>query len=261
MSGKAGTEFDMYGEHAPMDSHCSRQGSPEKPKNLTNRQRRFVHFYLQCWNASEAAQRAGYGRDRASSATLAWRLLRKVEISRAISTFLNTAAMGAAEVLARLADIARGDMGDFIDCEDGKVILNLEKASRRNVLHLIKRIRVRDVCNFELELHSSQTALGLLLRYHAGTQRVPPLERQDKVGQIRYVMTDEAAQPSGPSGLPVDEQLARLVAQAQAGLSAWEAEHSQQQKLRENCVPDRRAHTGSVTGAGAAALVESAKGM
>jgi len=51
--------------------------------SLTRKQQVFVQEYLQCWNASEAARRAGYSTKTAGS--IGQRLLKEVEIAAAIN--------------------------------------------------------------------------------------------------------------------------------------------------------------------------------
>jgi phage terminase small subunit len=82
---------------------------------LTNRQRQFIEHYLATWNASEAARRAGF---TGEPATIGGRLLRKVEVQEAIEKRMEENAMKANEVLHRIADVARVNMGDFVTVHD-----------------------------------------------------------------------------------------------------------------------------------------------
>ena len=82
---------------------------PAQEIELTDRQRVFVEEYLTCWNASESARRAGY-RGRAN--TVGPRLLANVGIQKYVEKRLSEKAMKADEVLARLADEARGTLSD-----------------------------------------------------------------------------------------------------------------------------------------------------
>ena len=72
---------------------------------LTNKRIAFVEQYLQCWNASEAARRAGYK----FAGTEGHRLLQMAEIQAYVKLRLADMQMSADEVLNRLADHARDD--------------------------------------------------------------------------------------------------------------------------------------------------------
>ena len=72
-----------------MDVPVSRTDPPARPSRtrvLTEKQRRFIDFYLGLsgGNATDAARRAGYGKTYASASELGSRQLRKVEIQHAI---------------------------------------------------------------------------------------------------------------------------------------------------------------------------------
>lgn len=144
--------------------------------SLTKKQRVFIEEYLQCWNATEAALRAGYSERTARQQGS--RLLTNVDISKEIEKRIREKAMSADEVLLRLGDMARGDFGDFMDIESMSFNLALEKAREQGKTHLIKKVKQRTTITqkkdgdeeenhwIELELHDSQTALDKLARIH-----------------------------------------------------------------------------------------------
>lgn len=74
--------------------------------SLTNKQRAFVEHYLQTWNATEAARRAGYS--ERSARISGSRNMTNVDIAAEIRLRLQAAAMSADEVLTRMAEEARG---------------------------------------------------------------------------------------------------------------------------------------------------------
>ncbi len=131
---------------------------------LTLKERRFVECYLGeargC--ASLAARMAGYKNDHPTGS----RLLRKPTVRAAIASELDDAAMSAKECLARLSDVARGDLTDFLDLSgDGPPVVDIRKARKRGRSHLLKRLAVgKD--GVRLELHDPLAALALLARFH-----------------------------------------------------------------------------------------------
>ena len=147
---------------------------------LTARQANFVNEYLIWFNATKAAKLAGYTGNNNTLAVTGYELLRNPKISEAISRRLSESAMTADEVLMRQAEIARSDIGEFLEqAEDGEVSVRLTdaktKAPKRT--HLIKRITQRKVVrtikdmteteiSLTLELHDAQAAQVQLGKHH-----------------------------------------------------------------------------------------------
>lgn len=132
---------------------------------LTNRQQVFVEEYLRCWNATEAARRAGYSEN--SIRSIAAENLTKPDIKAYIDARLGELKMSADEVMVRVTDIARGSMADFLD--DERQTLDLAKADRAGKLHLVKKFShtVTDKSeNISIELYGADAALALLGKHH-----------------------------------------------------------------------------------------------
>ena len=136
--------------------------------DLTDKQKLFIEHYLACWNATEAARRAGYQGNDNTLGSVGWENLQKPAIAERIKQRISEAAMAADEVLARLADQARATMADFIDIVDeiGSPVLNLEKAAQADKLHLVKKLRYNAKGYPEIELHDAQAALVHIGRSH-----------------------------------------------------------------------------------------------
>lgn len=88
----------------------------DEVKPLTRKQRVFVAEYIQCWNASEAARRAGYSEKTAYA--IGSELLRKPEIKAVIDACLAEIQMGADEAKARNTEYGRAYMGMFFKVSD-----------------------------------------------------------------------------------------------------------------------------------------------
>ena len=143
---------------------------------FTKKQRVFIEEYLQCWNAAEAARRAGYSERTAR--IQASRLLSKANMQEEIQRRISEKAMSADEVLLRLGDMARGDIGQFMDIESMSFNVSLKTAKELGLTHLIKKIKQRTTITqkkdgdeeenhwIELELHDSQSALVHLGKHH-----------------------------------------------------------------------------------------------
>lgn len=118
----------------------------------TRKEQVWLEEYLKCWNATEAARRAGYKWPNKMGPR------KLIEFGDEINQRLREKAMAADEVLARLAAQARGNIMDFIDTEvvGGKPDLN--KAEERGLLHLVKTIAWTKQ-GVRLELYDAQAAL------------------------------------------------------------------------------------------------------
>lgn len=143
-------------------------------KPLTTKQRAFVEHYLNCWNTSEAARRAGY----ANPYNNGHRLMEYDGIKEAIATRLAALKMSADEVLTRLTGHARGSMAPFIRRDTDGDLYGFD-LSDTQPLHLLKkasvtRRRQKDDTKDELitvetvtiELYDAQAALALLGKHH-----------------------------------------------------------------------------------------------
>lgn len=147
-----------------------------KKRALNDRQRAFVEHYLTCWNASEAARRAGY---RKKANVVGAELVANSSIRAEIENRLSTLHMGADEVLARLADHARGDISHFVVTrKDGEFGFDFSSEDAQAHLYLIKKMKQKrrlihrkdddpiEEIETEFELHDPQSALVQLGRHH-----------------------------------------------------------------------------------------------
>lgn len=129
--------------------------------SLTAKQQLFIDEYLKCWNATEAARRAGYDGDNNTLGVVGYENLRKPKISEVIERRIKESAMSANEVLMRLARQARGDMGEFAHIATSADIANHPQSD------IIKKFKKRRFYKdgevteetIELELYDSHAPL------------------------------------------------------------------------------------------------------
>jgi len=156
---------------------------PETPTTtkLSYKQKRFIDAYLISGNATQAARKAGYS--ERTSYSIGPENLKKPEIKSEIDRRLKESAMGADEVLKRLADQARASLLPFVEItEDGFVYFDFSHPDAKDYMHLIKKIktkRARQITGngedeemwenewVEVELYDAQAALVQLGRHHA----------------------------------------------------------------------------------------------
>lgn len=174
---------------------------------LTTKQRVFVEQYLICWNATEAARRAGYKHPNVQGP----RLLVNVSVAAAIRARIDEIAMSADETLLRLTDQARADMADFITINQrGTVRIDLRKAQELRRLHLVKKIGHAKY-GLQLELHDAQAAL-----VHIGRHRgmfVDKTALTDPSGELAWNPY------AGMSDAELDEALRRMEQRGKGAIS------------------------------------------
>jgi len=156
-------------------------------KRITNQQRVFVEFYLQTWQAGNSAKRAGYK----NPSVAATRLLQREVITDLIDQRMNDESIVTNEVLARLTQMARANIGDFFIFEDSdpktgkalsKVSINWDAV--RACGFLIKRLTWSG--DFPgIELYDSQYALQLIAK--ARGMLTEKVERKISVVNINIV--------------------------------------------------------------------------
>lgn len=139
-------------------------------KELTPKQQKFISEYLQCLNATKAAINAGYSKNGAR--VRGSELLTNSNIQAEIQRGFSAIKMTPEEILARLADQARGDIGDLID--ESTMTVNWRKALEEGKTHLVKKVKQTIITTdeqqteiLELELYDAQRALVNLGRTYA----------------------------------------------------------------------------------------------
>jgi phage terminase small subunit len=151
---------------------ASPQDTPSNDETtLTGKQQAFVLAYVSNgFNATQAALTAGYSEKTAYS--IGSENLKKPDIKQAIESFLEENTMSAKEVLFRLTQHARGDIGDIWDESTGQVDWDKARASQKTgliktIYHKTTRItRSNDedmeIMEDQITLHDPQKAMTLI---------------------------------------------------------------------------------------------------
>jgi len=130
---------------------------------LTWKQFLFCEFYIQTSNATLSAKLAGYkGNSDNSFAVTGSRLLRNPKIRAHLSKRYKEAAMGADEVLGRLAKMARASISDFVD-EHG--VVDWKKVNKEG--YVVKSVTHTKGKSSKIELEGKMRALELIGKAHA----------------------------------------------------------------------------------------------
>ena len=146
---------------------------------MTNKQKQFINEYLKCWNATQAAIRAGYSEKTAYS--IGPRLLKDVEIKAVIKQRIDENAMTADEALQEMANIARGDITDLmvishagftVELLDGDEVVpeakNIRKIKQKVTTIIGKKETDDDkeIVETEIEMYDRKDALKTILQHH-----------------------------------------------------------------------------------------------
>lgn len=110
-------------------------------KPPTKKQRVFIEEYLRCWNASEAARRAGY---KTKANVIGAELIALPSIKAVVEKRIDEMKMDTDEVLSRLASYARGSLEPFIRInDDGTTDFDFSHPDAKKNIHLIKKIKTK----------------------------------------------------------------------------------------------------------------------
>lgn len=137
--------------------------------DLNPRQQLFCEEYVKDFNASRAAKAAGYSVKTARA--MGSENLTKPNIQAEIKRLLEERQMPAEEVKARLADMARFNISEYIEIDPGpsgqekRPVINIEKMIADGQGHLIKGIRYTQHGVY-IEFSDPMKALELLGKAH-----------------------------------------------------------------------------------------------
>jgi phage terminase small subunit len=160
----------------------------QEPRKLTNRQRIFIDEYLRSFNATRAALAAGYSEKTARS--IGSENLTKPDVVAEIDERLKESHLSADEALARLADFAKGDIGDLLD-DNG--LLDIRLAKEKGMTKLLRKIKQKtitrigkkdddddvEITEIEFEMHDAQAAIDKILRVSGKYKDTVSLQNPD----------------------------------------------------------------------------------
>ena len=173
-------------------------GMPLKKPN--KKQKVFIEEYLKTFNATQSAKNAGYSKRTAYSQ--GQRLLKHVEVAKAISKRMEKLKMSADEVLRDLATMAHGvNLVDYVEIKEvvketksGKeyydvfMSFDLDKFNEDGYGHLVKRIK-QTANGLDIELYDRKSALELIGKHHAlFTEKI----EQTNTGTIKVTISNDS---------------------------------------------------------------------
>lgn len=174
--------------------------------SLTGLQQAWLDAYLGAanFNATEAARLAGYkASDDSGFAAIGYQNKNHPDISAEIERRLSESAMSANEVLARLAEQARANVGQIMLLDQAGNLRGFDWQKVKALGHLVKSISFT-ANGPKVEFYDAQAALVQLGKAHGVFK-----EQVEHSGSIQLEQVEQAA-------VRFDDYLARLVAAKQA---------------------------------------------
>ena len=155
---------------------------------LTDKQQLFCIYYVRCFNATKAYQKA-YECDYNTAAVCGSRMLRNVKIVDEINMLkqnrLNREMLSEEDIVQRYIDIAYADINDYMSVKDGDIIL---KNSDEFDGMLVKKIAAGKTKSIELQ--DSLKALKWLAD-HMDLATEEQRLKIEKLKESRNIHTDE----------------------------------------------------------------------
>ena len=145
-------------------------------KSLSKVNQKILDEYLLCFNQWKAYKKGHPNVTDESARTLSSKLFADVNFAGHLAARLNEVHMSADEALKLLADMARGDIGQFMETTSMGFELDVDAAKKAGLTKLIKRIKQRteitsgkdgddkEVHTQEIELYSAKDALDTILK-------------------------------------------------------------------------------------------------
>lgn len=140
---------------------------------LTDKQQAFINYYVQSFNATDAARKAGYKGNDITLASVGYENLRKPHIKEQIDALMGELVMSANEALYELGQIARLDISDFLEFQPGirKPYLDLQKAKEAGLMRFVKKVKYNAQGLLEFELYDKQAALVQIGKWQGLTEK------------------------------------------------------------------------------------------
>lgn len=147
----------------------------EELKPLSKKHQKFVNEYLQCFNATRAYLLVYPSSTTDAARANAARLIATDNVKGEIQQRLEEVHMSADEALKLMAEIARGDIADFMSIGSMGFSLDLDAARDAGKTNLIKKVSQKTIINgktdtethiLDIELYDRQAAIRDALKIH-----------------------------------------------------------------------------------------------
>ncbi|OJW78429.1 terminase small subunit [Spirosoma sp. 48-14] len=165
---------------------------PDYFNALNVRQRLFVEEFVKCGNATKAAKKAGYSTNLASAATIGYRLLRNVEISKAIEQYLDDRTLKTNQILFKLSQKAEASIEPFVESYGRGMMFDFSSKKARAAFHTIKKYKTGKY-GAEIEFHDPIRAMVAIeqIRHRAFDKKIVPPANSPITDDVSQLTDDE----------------------------------------------------------------------
>ncbi len=130
-------------------------------EKILPQEQQFVDAYIETMSVKKASTLAGY-----SQPNYGYRLMERPRVQKYLQEKMASQGMGADEVLARFAMIARTSIFDFVSIKNDRLVIRTEDIEKARNAFAIKKVK-QTRYGIELEAYDVLDALTKLGKYHA----------------------------------------------------------------------------------------------
>lgn len=176
----------------------AKRGQPDyfddPDRELPPFQERFVDEYLKCRNACEACRRAGYSEKYI--ATTSYRLMKSPAIIREIRArqeqVRRDLTVSVDRVVLELAKIAFADMTDFVEFDNGRIMIKPDVMVDGAIINEVSETRNNQGTTVKIKLNDKMAALRLLCA-HVGISDKLEINGKMTLVDLLKALEDDAA--------------------------------------------------------------------
>jgi phage terminase small subunit len=171
----------------------------------SKREQAFILYYTgeALFNGAEAARLAGYAEN--SARITASKLLTKPNVLAAVTARIDELTMKSDEVMVRISEQGRGDLGKFIGLKEKEIAEHPQSRLLKSYEHTISGVGAGREEKIKIELYSAQAALFQLWKHHqiaAGkaTENIDVSDAKERLAQLIARQAERGTAPDDSGG-------------------------------------------------------------
>lgn len=159
----------------------------------------FVEEYLKCRNACEACRRAGYSEKHV--ATTSYRLMKSPAILREIRArqeqVRKDLTVTVDRVVLELAKIAFADMTDFVEFDNGRIMIKPDVQVDGSIINEVSETRNNQGTTVKIKLNDKMAALRMLCAHVGIADKLEVNGKMTLVDLLKALETDASKKEAG----------------------------------------------------------------
>ncbi|PSR56090.1 hypothetical protein AHMF7605_22590 [Adhaeribacter arboris] len=190
----------MNSDEQELEDELAETPNPDEqsPTKFTVKESRFIEEFCSDFNGSRSAKEAGYSEK--NSRRIAYQLLKKPHIKKAIKARLEELSMPAEEATMRMTNIARANLNEYYDIIEVDELTQIEKPLIEIIYELEEEVK------FEQEFAERAGFTGKTLTSHQKQQEA----RKLKILRMQMELERDPLAKRLVSGPPVKKEVAEL---------------------------------------------------